>query len=93
MKSALDTLAKSRVQDYFRMPLGLISSVEVHTSASADKEKSKHGRVEILCKDLRRISIYMVSYDECYVFKDMIRNITFLDNQAPAERQMNYFAM
>ena len=35
----------------------------------------------------------MVSFEECNTFKDMIRNITFLDHIVSADRLTNFFAM
>ena len=55
VKSELDAVAKSHIQDYFRMPLGLIYSVEIKTSSSISEQHSdsrtKQSKVEILGKD------------------------------------------
>lgn len=78
--SVLEKLAQTRVQDYFRIPLGMIQSVENY-----------HNKVEIVAKDQRRLCIIMVSIEEANVFKEMIKHVTFLNNLTPADRQMNSF--
>lgn len=89
----LAQVGKSRVQDFFRLPLGMLTSVEVRTFV-VDDNKIKHSCIELLSKDQRRLSIIMSSFDECNQLKDMIRHVTFLENIVPPERQMgNFFAV
>ena len=89
----LAQVGKSRVQDFFRLPLGMLISVEVRTFVM-DDNKIKHSCIELLSKDQRRMSIIMSSFDECNQLKDMIRHVTFLENIVPPERQMsNFFAV
>ena len=88
----LSMVGKTRVQDFFRLPLGLLSTIEVRTFVGDDK-KIKHSCIEIASKDQRRYSIILHNFDDCNAFKEMIRHITFLENIVPADRQMsNYFA-
>ena len=60
-------MGKSRVQDYFRVPLGMIFSVEVksHNVTDDNNERIKHGHMELLCKDQRKISFIMTNLEEC----------------------------
>ena len=89
----LQSVGKSRVQDFFRFTLGLLCSVDVRTFV-VDDNRIKHSCIELATKDQRRMSIIMNNFDECSQLKDMIRHVTFLENIVPAERQMsNFFAV
>jgi len=86
----LHLIGKSRVQDFFRLPLGMLAQAEVRTFV-VDDNRIKHSCVELVSKDQRRLSIIMSSFEDCNSLKEMIRHVTFLENIAPAERQMNNF--
>ena len=91
--SVLNLVGKSRVQDFFRLPLGMLASCEVRTFV-VDDNKIKHSCIELLGKDQRRMSIILHSFEECQQLKDMVRHLTFLESIAPADRQMsNFFAV
>ena len=55
-------VGKSRVQDFFRLPLGMISAIEAKTY---EDNKVKHNYIEILAKDQRRMNFVMRNFDEC----------------------------
>ena len=88
--SQLQLVGKSRVQDFFRLPLGMLASAEVRTFV-VDDNRIKHSCIELLSKDQRRMSIIMGSFDDCLSVKEQIRHYTFLENVVPADRQMNNF--
>ena len=76
-------VGKSRVQDFFRLPLGMINAVEAKTY---DDNKIKHNYIEIIAKDNRRMNFVMRNFDECQQLKNLIRHLTFLDEVQPIER-------
>ena len=76
-------VGKSRVQDFFRLPLGIISTVEAKTY---EDNRIKHNYIEILAKDQRRMNFVMRNFDECAQLKNLIRHLTFLDEVLPMER-------
>ena len=49
-ESQLQNVGEKRVQDFFRLPLGMLSTVEVRTYV-VDDNKLKHSCVEIASKD------------------------------------------
>lgn len=49
-ESLLQYVGKTRVQDFFRLPLGMLSSVDVRTFV-VDDNRIKHSCVEISTKD------------------------------------------
>ena len=48
--ATLALVGKSRVQDFFRLPLGMLSSAEVRTFV-VDDNKIKHSCIELVSKD------------------------------------------
>ena len=64
-------MGKSRVQDFFKLPLGMLLSTEVRTTV-ADDNKIKHSCIELLSKDQRRMSVIMSDYDACMQVRDYI---------------------
>ena len=76
-------VGKSRVQDFFRLPLGMISAIEAKTY---EDNKVKHNYIEILAKDQRRMNFVMRNFDECAQLKTLIRYHTFLDEVVPVDR-------
>ena len=57
-------IGKSRVQDYFTLPLGMLLSAEVRTKVESDN-MIKHSCIELVSKDQRKLSIIMSDYDAC----------------------------
>ena len=89
----LAIVGKSRVQDFFRVPLGQLFSIDVRTFVQ-DDNKIKHSCIEMATKDGRRMSIILHTFEDCSHLKDLIRHITFLDGLQPLTRQMqSYFAV
>ena len=65
-----DEIGKARVADFFRMPLGLIFSIELKMKAIHDDVRLKQSVVEIVSKDQRKLSIIMRDADEGVQLKD-----------------------
>ena len=67
----------------------MIFSVEVksHNVTDDNNERIKHGHMELLCKDQRKISFIMTNLEECNQLKDMIRQLTFLENLVPGGKE------
>ena len=70
------------MQDYFCITLGMLYSAEVRTSVASDN-LIKHSCIELLAKDMRRMSIIMSDYEACMNLRDCIRHFAFLDQMVP----------
>ena len=89
----MNLVGRSRVQDFFRIPLGLIYSIDVRTYAVTDN-RIKHSCIELLTKDQRKLSFIMRDYDEALRVRDIIKSTSFLDNiESLEKRQQNFFAV
>ena len=82
----LQMLGRSRVRDYFRIPMGLIHSVDVRTYAVTDN-KIKHSCIELVTKDQRKLQFIMRDYDEAMQVREIIKCTAFLDNVEYPEKR------
>ena len=69
----------------------MLYSAEVRTTVASDN-MIKHSCIELLAKDMRRMSIIMSDYDACVQLRDYIRHFAFLDQMVPERQFQSIFA-
>ena len=69
----------------------MLLSAEVRTAVASDN-LIKHSCVELLAKDMRKMSIIMSDYDACMNLRDCIRHFAFLDQMAPEKQFESFFS-